>query len=137
MKRWKLVAVVLALGAGTLVATAVARDEDDPADAHVREIAALVVDEPDVPAKLFAKAFLDAVPPAKIGQLLAGMFKEGGKVASVRRVSGDRLSGRFVLTQERGNRSECTIGVTEKPPHKIVTLYLKPLGMAARSLEEL
>ncbi len=129
----RLVAVLLAF----TVATALAHPDDDPAEARAKEIASLVVEEPDVPAATFAKEFLAAVPTAKMEQLLAGMWKEGGKVVSVKRVSGDRLHGRFTFVQERGARTDCTINVGEAEPHKISGLYLKPLGPAAHSLAEL
>src|SRR5689334_4789851 len=120
MKRWRIVLAVLVLA----LPAALARD-DDPADARARELAAQVVEEPSVPAKAFDKAFLAAVPAEKVAKLLADMWQEGGKVVSVKRLSGDRHSGKFLLEQERGTRTECTIGVHEKAPHQIATLWLK------------
>jgi len=86
---------------------------------------------------MFAKDFLAKVPATKMAEILSGMFAEGGKVVSVKRLSGDRLQGKFELTQEKGARTECTIGVAEKAPHRVESLWLKPLGGTARSYAEL
>lgn len=133
MKRFGVLAVVFALA----LTVALAGDDDDPALERAREIAALVVEKPSVTASSFAKTFLDAVPTGQMEKLLSAMWKEGGKVVSVKRLSGDRLSGKFVLEQARGARTECTISVTDKAPHRIAGLFLKPSTLGVRSLAEL
>jgi beta-lactamase class A len=133
MRRKVLLALLLAI----TVSAAVALDDDDPVEKRVREVAALVVAKPSVPDELFGKAFLSAVPASKVAEILAQMHKQSGKVVSTKRLSGNRLSGKFELLQERGARTECTIGVSEKEPHRIETLLLRPLGVAAKDFRDL
>ncbi len=129
-------AFLLAALALIALSAASARDDDDPVAARAKEIADLVVESPDVPAKMFAKNFLAAVPAKKMGSILGNVFEEGGKVTSVERLSGDKLQGRFELVQEKGTRTQLTLSVTADAPHRIEGLWLKPLGAAARSLAE-
>lgn len=116
---------------------ALAAPDDDPAERRASELAVLVLENPDVPAKMFSKTFLAQVPAKKIESILADLYAQGGKIVSVKRLSGDRLQGKFELGHERGARTECTIGVAAKEPHRIESLWLRPLGVAARSLAEL
>src|SRR5579872_3574232 len=97
---------VAALFSVALTAT-FAQDQDDPADERARELSKQVVEKPHLDADAFTKSFLNAVPTAKLSVLLADMFQKGGKVVSVKRLSGDRLQGKFELEQEGGARTEC------------------------------
>jgi hypothetical protein len=127
----------LVLAALVLVAvTAFGGDDDDPALARAKEIADLVVESPKVPASMFAKNFLAAVPARKMSEILGQVFEEGGKVTSVERLSGDRLQGRFALRQEKGSRTQLTLSVSAEAPHRIEGLFLKPLGAEARSFAD-
>jgi hypothetical protein len=127
-----IVAAVILLAFGGVFA-----QDDDPAEQRVRELAKAIVEKSHLEADAFTKAFLAAVPTAKLEPVLADMFAKGGKVTSVKRLSGDRLQGKFELEQERGERSEVTIGVEKTAPHRIASLWLKPLGVAARTLGDL
>ena len=111
--------------------------DDDPAEQRVRELAKAIVEKPHLDADAFTKSFLAAVPTTRLEPVFADMFAKGGKVVSVKRLSGDRLQGKFELEQEKGERSEVSIGVEKTAPHRIASLWLKPLGVAARSLGEL
>src|SRR5437762_591194 len=125
MRRALVVLVGLAL-----VGAALAGD-DDPVEERIRDVAKLVAARPSGTGEVFAKSFLAAVPLAKLEEILCQLHEQGGKVVSVKRLSGDTLTGKYELEQAKGTRLEVTIGVEAKEPHKVNTLYFKPLATSA------
>ncbi len=132
------VALVALTTAATSVGAALAQDSKDPVEEHARAVAALVAEKPDAKKldELFARSFLQAVPPPRLLAILQDVHRKSGPVVTVTRLSGEGSSGVFEFVQERGTRIEVSIAVEAKPPHRIVGLFFKPRAAPAHSFDE-
>lgn len=102
----------------------VATKQETILDQRVREVAALIRDDPKWSDDLFDPSFLAAVPPKKLRELCSGLFQQCGPVVATSLVKRDSpLAGKFEALLETGLAMPLTIGLTASEPHSIVSLW--------------
>lgn len=129
--RWLSCVVLVA----TFQMNAVAAQDEAILERRVREVGALVSEDPKWSEDLFDPSFLAAVPPAKLRELGRGIFQQCGRVTATSLLQRESsLAGKFEAVLEKGFAMPITIGLTASAPHSIVTLWF---GAPAPSVADL
>lgn len=128
--RWLSCAVLL-----VALHSRVAAQDDAILERRVREVGALVTEDPKWSDDLFDPSFLAAVPPAKLRELCRGLFQQCGRVTATSLVQREsELAGKFEALLEKGLAMPITIGLTASEPHSIVSLWFGPPTPSVASL---
>lgn len=91
---------------------------------RAKDVVALIVGEPTWADDLFNPSFLKAVPPEKMREICRSLHKAHGPVAAHTLLRRDSdVAGSFEFVFENGSVVSVKLGLLQKPPHSIVTLW--------------
>jgi beta-lactamase class A len=123
---------------GLFVVTAAARAaETDSLESIAQRIAEQIAAKPEIPRKLYAAPFLEAVPVEQLATICKAIFEKQGKVLHVGRQSGtSATSGKFTF---RCQDAEMTVSLSidSAEPHQVVGLWFGPASPRIRSWDEI
>lgn len=96
-----------------------------PLEARAEDVAKHFRAKPTGLEELFAKAFLDAVPPDQIAGIFGQFHAQLGDVTRTRRLAGgDAHHGTFEYAFAKGYTVKADLAVAETPPHRITGLMI-------------
>jgi hypothetical protein len=127
------------------LAAVVPAQQGGPLTERKEQVQRLLAEQPSWPDDLFHAAFLKAVPPARLRQLCKNLFEQCGAIGALNLVQRDSpLAGKFEAILDKGFVMPVTLGLSDEPPHSIVTLWFGPpapdfadLDAVAKALAEL